>query len=152
MTDLKVGETAKTLNTTTTTVRNWVNAFGEFLSPSAQLQRRKRFTPQDITILKEIQSLSNDGFTYAEIPDRLNDVPLQEVLDFEEIPPEEIPDQQPPPQDNALAIPEVFEFITQALDNAAAQHEREILAKDETIQLLRDELNRQRQPWWKRLF
>ena len=67
----------------------------------------------------------------------------------------DIPEEQPPPQqptDNALATIEVFEFINQALNNQAEQHRREISAKNETIALLREELARARQPWYKRLF
>ena len=111
----------------------------------------KRFTPSDVATLQEIQSLSNDGFTYDEIPDQLTAAEIHEVIDFEEF--EEIPEQQPQqPQDNAIAPIEFFEHITHMLETQATQHQREIAAKDETIALLREELERARLPWWKRLF
>ena len=151
--DLKIGETAREIEVTSATIRNWVKEFGEFLSPSATSQRRKRFTPSDIDTLKNIKKLRNDGFTYSEIHDEIFTVTTGEVLGVEEMITEETHKEQlQQPQDNAIAIPEVFEFINQALNNQTLQHEREIKAKDETIQLLREELKRARLPWWKKLF
>ncbi len=151
--DLKIGETARAVDVTSVTIRNWVEEFGEFLSPSAKQQRRKRFTPQDVDILLKIKSLRNDGFTYSEIPDQLNVVDDGEIFDYEEIQPEEQPPQpEQTNQQNALATIEVFDFITQSLNAQTEQHQREINAKDETIAILQDELERARLPWWKRLF
>lgn len=150
MNDIKIGETARMLDVTSATVRNWLKEFGKYLSPTANNHRRKRFTPSDIATLKKIKALLDEGLTYAEVPDNLDVAEYADVLE-----PEAFKDWTPQaeqPQVNAIATIEVFEFITQSLNAQAEQHQREIAAKDETIKLLREELERARLPWWKKLF
>jgi DNA-binding transcriptional MerR regulator len=133
------------LDVSTATIRNRLKQFGSYLSAAARKKTGKRFTASDLATLRTIQGYIDDGLTIDEIPDLLTFTPeivngQDDTFTFE---------QQQPTNETAITAPQAQDFIQQALDNAAAQHQREIIAKDETIQILRDELNLARRRWWK---
>ena len=145
---MRIGDTAKMLGVTTATIRNWLSIGDEYFSESASRTTGKRFTPSDIQQLQTIKSLLADGLTYEDIPTRLSPAPqVVEILD----------DHQEPPTTNqdatsALQTLELMQYINDMLDQQRETYNQTINAKDETIQVLKDEIERLRRPWWKRLF
>jgi DNA-binding transcriptional MerR regulator len=67
----KIGDVANFLDVSGQTVKNWVSAFPDYFSESAQRNFSKRFTPQDLERLIEIQTLRNQGRQLDEINDLL---------------------------------------------------------------------------------
>jgi len=152
-TKMRIGDTAAMLGVHPATVRNWLKLGDEFFSSNATKTTGKRFTPQDIEQLKRIQSLLDEGFRYEDIPARL---PVPEVFEVIEDTPPEAPG---PSQTNANAMQptEYLERFQAILEQQHETHQEAIRAKDETIQVLKDEnerlradLERARRPWWKR--
>jgi len=146
---MRTGQAAKTIGATPNTVRNYLKRYPELFSTSAISQTDKNFTPRDLSTLREIKRLLDSGLRHADIDADMISIP--EVLAPEDMEYDNQPFDTVAPT-SAITLPQVTDFVQQALDNAALQHQREIDAKDETIALLRDELERARLPWWKRLF
>ncbi len=67
----KIGDVANFLDVSGQTVKNWVGAFPDHFSESAQRNFSKRFTPQDLEMLIEIQTLRNQGRQIEEINELL---------------------------------------------------------------------------------
>lgn len=146
MDKLGIGDTAKEIGVSRHTIRNWLEVFSEYLSPSATRTTGKRFADQDINTLKQIRAFRDDGYLLDDIKDLLNSQP--EIIEPEEEPeePEELEQEQE--QFNIAPL----EFFTNVIEQMQSQHEREISAKDETIKMLQDELRRERLPFWKKWF
>ena len=148
MRNAKIGDVATDLDVSLQTVRNWLKLGDEYFSESATRPTGKRFTPSDIQQLQTIKSLLADGLTYEDIPTRLSPAPqVVEILD----------DHQEPPTTNqdatsALQTLELMQYINDMLEQQQKTYNQTINAKDETIQVLKDEIERLRRPWWKRLF
>ena len=147
----KIGDVASSLGVSLQTIRNWLKVGGEFFSQNATKTTGKRFTPADIQQMQRIKSLLAEGLTFEDIPARLPAAP-QVVDDI----PKEQPDQQEP--SNALQPTEYLDQLMAILEQQRETYQETIGAKDETIQVLRsenerlrDELERSRLPWWKRL-
>lgn len=151
------GELSKTLGITTATIRNYVSKFGQFLSPDATRKTRKRFSPEDVQILMAAKSLLNDGLTYDQVVNQLENQPLEgEVID--DLPPETQPEDIPAADEIPSAIQSI-EFFSQVIDQLTEQHKSVISAKDETITGLKKDKDRLqmeiswlRLPWYKKLF
>ena len=144
------GEVSKTLDVTGATLRNYVKQFKPFLSENATKKTRKRFSPEDIQILKTAKSFLDAGLTYEQVSERLETLPaLGEVIDEPE--PETIFEDIPPAEEPTTAIQtrEFYEqFFLPALD-----------AKNETIQELKSDkerlqrqLNYERLPFFRKWF
>ena len=142
----KIGDVAHGLEVSLQTVRNWLKMGDEYFSQNATKTTGKRFTPADIQQLQRIKSLLGEGLTFEDIPARLPAFP--QVVDH----------QDPPEQTAAIQPTEYLDQLMAILDQQAQTYQVTISAKDETIQVLRsenerlrDELERSRLPWWKRL-
>ena len=153
------GEVSQTLNVTGATLRNYVKAFGAFLSPEATAKTRKRYSDEDVSTLIYAKSFLDDGFTYDQVITRLDERPMTgEVLQGEgwearpiEPEPEE-PTPEEPEQDRQLATLEYIKIIVD-------QTQETVKAKDQTIdqltedkKQLQQELSWLRLPWYQRLF
>ena len=150
----KIGDVAANLGVSLQTVRNWLKIGDEFFSENATRSTGKRFTPGDIQQLQRIQSLIADGLIYEDIPAKLKPSP-QVVEVIEEAP------QEPPgtPRNGANSIQtlDLMESIERLLEHQRETYQETISAKDETIEVLKDENERLRRerdrarlPWWKR--
>ena len=154
MPDLTIGQVADLLGVTRQTIHNWLKNIGyEFFSENATRVSGKRFPPDDIEQLRTIKGLLEMGKRYEQIPDLINTPQVFDVVD--DIPKEQ-PDQQEP--SNAIQLAEYFDQLLKMLEQQQQNHQVSISAKDETIQILKSEnerlrqdLERARQPWWKRL-
>ena len=145
MRNTKIGDVATDLDVSLQTVRNWLKLGDEYFSESATRQTGKRFAPSDIQQLQTIKSLLADGLTYEDIPTRLSPAPqVVEILD----------DHQEPPTTNqdATSALQLIELTQYVIDQQKETFQVTLDAKDETIQVLKDEIERLRRPWWKRLF
>jgi len=155
--DLRISETADQVGVTPATIRNYVNTFGEYLSPSATQDTRKRFTPRDVATLKEIRRLVKSGFPYYDIPDQL---PARGVV-VEETATVEGPQLEPEPPDHET--PSAMEKFN-PLAEFYKMHRETIETKDELIAELRkdkermenrienleNQIKESRRPWWRR--
>ena len=148
--DLRITEVAKQLGVTPNTIRTYLKHFSIFLSPSALRKTQKRFTQRDIHILGLVYNHLREGLTYDQVPPLLPSP--AEVVDIPEEP------QEPPGQTTALQPTEYLDQLMAILEQQRETYQETIGAKDETIQVLRsenerlrDELERSRLPWWKRL-
>ena len=146
------GEVSQTLNVTGATLRNYVKAFGVFLSPEATAKTRKRYSDEDVSTLIYAKSFLDDGLTYDQVITRLDDRPMTgEILQGEgwearpvEPEPEE-PAPEEPEQDRQLAPIEFIKLIVDAKDQTIDQ------LQEDKKQLQR-ELSWLRLPWYQRLF
>src|SRR4051812_37278140 len=79
-------QAATKLNVTATTVRNWSERFGAFLSASARpgTQPERRFTEKDLTILEYVKQLKAEGFREEAIRERLAETTFQDTEVIEE--------------------------------------------------------------------
>ena len=141
---MTIGEIARILDTTTATIRNRIKKFGPYLSPSARKRTGKRFTRQDLETLRTIQGYIEGGLSLDEIPEHLTLTP-EIVHGQDEIPTFE--DWQPT-NESAISLPQVMDFVQQALDNQADQHQREIDALNRLIEKLETDLETARKPFW----
>ena len=66
---MKTGELEKLFGVSGTTIRNWVNEFEAFLSPSDT--RIRQYTEADILVLATVAKFSQAGFTYPQIRERI---------------------------------------------------------------------------------
>lgn len=89
MTDTYATKQAATkLNVTATTVRNWSENYGAFLSETARpgYQPERRFTEKDLTVLEYIKQLKTEGRRDAEVKQRLSETKFQDVEIIEPAP------------------------------------------------------------------
>lgn len=146
------GETAKTLQVSGMTLRNYVKHFSPLLSETATRNTGRQFTEKDIGILKRANSLLSEGLTYGQVLEKLEgEKTLEgEVLtdeDWNEAPAEET-------ETPGMSL-QVIEFLEMFIE----QTQGTIEAKDELISELRNdkerlegELKWLRLPWYRRLF
>lgn len=143
----KPGEIAKMLGITTATVRNYVKEFREFLSPAATAETNRRFTPEDIKVLRVASELLREGFNYPEVRERLNErLPMEGEI-FEGEPEPETP---PPPETPQSILP--LEFFSQFVEQLNAQHQAHLETLKEENERLRAELNYARLPFFVKWF
>jgi len=142
------GEIRKILDVTDATVRNYCNRFGEFLSPDATRKTRKRFSPADVQILQLAKSYLDDGYTYDQVINLLENQSLDDILDIEIPSPQVEKPSSPDDETNAILPAEFYK-----------QFEIAIAAKDQTIEILltenerlRAELAKKDRGFWDRLF
>jgi len=145
------GETAKTLQVSGMTLRNYVKEFAPVLSETATRKNGRQFSAGDVQTLKKANSLLSQGMTYKQVLEQLeSEKPLEgEVLeeDWEEAPSAE--DERP-----GTAIGTI-EFLTMFME----QTQETLDAKEELISELRNdkerlekELKWERLPWYRKLF
>lgn len=81
-------QAATKLNVTATTVRNWSEHYGAFLSETARpgYQPERRFTERDLTVLEYIKQLKTEGRRDAEVKQRLSETKFQDVEIIEPAP------------------------------------------------------------------
>jgi len=157
MTNLRISEAADKIGITPSTVRNYVNQFGNLLSESATRPTRKRFNPTDMKVLTEINELLRSGLTYAETADRMPAKP--EIVDDTTVDQEEIPPRHPGAvdYDQQLVPMEFIEQIQQLLQQQHDTYKETINAKNELIDELKkdkakmeEEISKMRRQWWRR--
>jgi len=144
---MKIGETARIIDVSTATIRNYVKAFEPYFSETAKRKHGKNFTNQDIQTLRTIRQHLDNGLTYEETAEYLTFTP--EIIHGQEDP--TFFESAAVANENAITLPQVADFVQQAIDNAAAQHQREIDALNRLIEKLETDLENARKPWWKRL-
>jgi len=155
----RIGEVAERLEVSSQTIRNWLNLGEELYSEAAQRQYGKRFSPSDIEQLERVQSFLYEGYRLDQIKNMLPAAP-QVVEIFEDQPP---PSQQDSSQSRELQTPAIMEQFLQLINQQAEEHQRELerleRSTNRTIEVLesenqrlREELERARLPWWRRLF
>ncbi len=137
---MKIGQAAKILSVSTTTIRNYLKFGNQFFSESATRQKGKNITSWDLNQLEEIQRLLGEGVKFDQIPEHL--APIPDTIELEEpgfISPE-------PTQDNSA-------LITQTLiDQIHQVYQLTLDTKDAQIADLKAELERERRPWFRKLF
>ena len=144
------GEVSQTLNVTGATLRNYVKAFGAFLSPEATAKTRKRYSDEDVSTLIYAKSFLDDGLTYDQVITRLDERPMTgEVLQgegWEARPIEPEPEEPTPEEPNRqLATLEYIKIIVDAKDQTIDQ------LQDDKKQLQKENAYL-RLPWYQRLF
>jgi DNA-binding transcriptional MerR regulator len=145
------GEVSQTLNVTGATLRNYVKAFGAFLSPEATAKTRKRYSDEDVSTLIYAKSFLDDGLTYDQVITRLDERPMTgEVLQGEgwEAHPVEPEPEEPTPEeepDRQLVAQEIIKMLVDAKDETIDQ------LKDDKKQLQK-EIAYLRLPWYQKPF
>ena len=87
---LTAGQVCELLEISKSTLRNWRDAWLEHLSDSAKKKRGRRYTPEDIEILKRGKLLLSRGFTMRTANDNMlvqddrQEVTLQRLDEFAE--------------------------------------------------------------------
>lgn len=137
------GTVAQVLAISPATLRQWSNEFSDFLSESARQtltegpgHAQRRYTADDIAILRRAKSLLASGLTYAETRERLAQPPAPAAAsaDASEPPaPEEPPASEVEPQSLAIT-PEVRALIVTL--------RRESEARAEHVETLKDQLSK----------
>lgn len=130
------GQVSEMLEIPTSTLRRYSSAWSEFLSASARRSgRKRRYTSEDIVILRRVRELTGQHKAPEEI------AALLQVVE---------PDN---PQESALsmvpAIAGEFESIRSFIAQLQSDHDNELSELRERVKRLEDELNT---PWYKRLF
>jgi len=142
------GDAADIIGVTTPTLRNYSIQFADYLSEGTQSRTLKRYTDDDILILHYAKSQLDDGFTYEQVRDQLQDRPLiGEVLE-DDWQPEPEPEPDPDLGSEPDRQLQTLEYIKIIVDSTTAT----IQAKDDQIEYLKAEIERLRKPWYKRLF
>lgn len=137
-------QAATKLNVTATTVRNWSEHYGAFLSETARpgYQPERRFTEKDLTVLEYIKQLKTEGRRDAEVKQRLSETEFQDVEIIEPSP--IMPNVAQLSVDARPAVQESpsndFAALV-ALNNLRS----EITAKFEALEQTKEETNRNRQ-------
>lgn len=150
-----IGETARFFNVTTVTIRNWVSLLGEtYLSPSATRKTGKRFSNSDVTTLKKLRTLLEEGSTYDQVLDLLPTTP--EIVEETTEEPALQSAEQPGSAIQTLDILEKFQALmklqqqqNQETINAMGSHIETL--KEENLRL-QTEIERLKTPWFKKLF
>lgn len=133
----KPGEVSKVLGVTGVTVRHYVKEFRQFLSAGATSDTNRKFTPEDVQVLKVARSLLSEGFTYEEVRHQLEErLPLEGEVWTGDVEPEQEPAFQEPSAIQPL------EFFTAFVDALKEEHQSTIQAKDEHLETLRLENER----------
>jgi len=72
---MKTGDLEKRFGVSGTTIRRWIEAFGDFLTDDAKKveMRQRRFTEEDYIVLATINSFSKTGFPFAHIKEKLSE-------------------------------------------------------------------------------
>lgn len=131
-TTMKSGEVAKELGVTTVTVRSYANRFNQFLSPGASETSRK-FTPEDVKVLKLGNSLLRSGYTFKETIERIKEqLPVAGDI-LEDVEPHQEPPEPPPGEPRSI---QPMEFFSQFLERLTEEHQLTLQAKDTTIETL----------------
>lgn len=138
---MKIGEAAEELNVTGQTVRNYLRLAPNQFSSEAVRKSNKQFSPQDIAVLRNIQSLVGEGVKYKDVGDQLP--PIPEIIEPE-------PDQ--PQEQYALQPIEFFEHFRIMLEQMQHEHGITITAKDQTIATLQTENAWLKRPFWQKWF
>ena len=149
---LTPGEISETLNVSDTSVRNYVKHFQKFLSADATRRTRKRFSPEDVEVLKTAKRLLDEGFTYEQVTERLDSQPVTgEVIDDFQTE----PDTEPEPEtieDEPISAIQSMEFFSQVIEQLTEEHKTALQAKNEHIDELKADKDRlQRQLNYERL-
>ena len=73
-------DVAKLLEVTAPTIRSYTRKFGQHLSPEATppAGHQRRFTADDVAVLRAAKSLLAEGLTYSQADERLGAVDLEE--------------------------------------------------------------------------
>ena len=127
----KPSEVSQFLNMPGSTLRRYARLFKDYLSPTAQLRRRK-YTPQDIEIFEKVRNLSAEGVPIDDISGHLDNMPI---------------DHEPIAENQQTAIMPVNPEVIKQFGNMDDKLDR-LLAE---IAQLRGDLEEARKPWWKRL-
>lgn len=149
---LTPGQVSELLDIPASTLRRYVADFGGFLSLSARRSRRREYTPADVATIGEIRTLAAQGLTVDEIRDR-----LEQTIDVSAAESER--------DTSALALPGLvagFEALRDRLQAIADEQEQtrervsatnaDVEALQDRLEQLERELERERLPWYKRLF
>lgn len=139
-TEYTPGEVSKMLDIPPSSLRRYVEKFGEQMSPSARRRRGRMFSDRDLALIAKIRDLTGQGVALEKIAPQLADV-------VDQTPPEELPPQ------TALAI---FQRISENMTDIAGQVKdqrqelEELRARmDALAAALESERNT---PWYKRIF
>ena len=125
-------QAADRLQISPNTLRNWSDAYGDYLSEAARpgTQPERRFTDQDITILEYIKQLRAEGMEKDQIRQRLGETQFADVEVLEaptitlQAPIDDLvaPSTQPP---DTLQVPQlpavVLEAVLRRLEAAEAE-------------------------------
>lgn len=155
---MKIGQAAKILSVSTTTIRNYLKFGNQYFSESATRQKGKNISSWDLNQLEEIQRLLGEGVKFDQVPQHL--APIPDTIELEE--PEFI-SPEPTQESSALItrnlidqIHQVYKLTLDAKDAQitanAAQLAEQKTASDARIAELKAELERERRPWFKKLF
>ncbi len=129
--DLKLTPVAQELQVSIQTVKNWVKAFPAHFSDTAQRKTNKRYTPADMETLERINQFRQvDGLSIEEIKEILPVIPQ----DFE------------PEQTGEVQTQEVSQLMANMWATFEHQHNESMQAKNETIEVLREE-NKRLKKW-----
>ncbi len=66
-----LNDTASELTVSANTLKRWSKDFEPFLSPSAASNGARRFTPEDVTVLRRIKDQLSDGLSTDEVVEML---------------------------------------------------------------------------------
>jgi DNA-binding transcriptional MerR regulator len=144
---MKIGQAAKILSVSTTTIRNYLKFGNQYFSESATRQKGKNISSWDLNQLEEIQHLLGEGVKFDQIPEHL--APIPDTIQLDEpvfISPE-------PAQDNsALITPSLIEQIHQVYQLTLDAKDAQLAELKADKDRLQTELDRRNTPWWKKLF
>ena len=93
---LSSGQVSDLLNVSPATLRNWTKWFGASLSESATRGRGRKYSPVDVAVLKEAQTLLQTGMRWKQVAARLQVVEEQ---------------QEEPITDLALLMPKEYQRL-----------------------------------------
>jgi len=144
---MKIGQAAKILSVSTTTIRNYLKFGDQYFSESATRQKGKNISSWDLNQLEEIQRLLGGGVKFDQIPGHV--APIPETIQLEE--PEFI-SPEPAQENSALITPNLIEQIHQVYQLTLEAKDAQITDKDARIAELKAELERERRPWFRKLF
>jgi len=163
---MRTGEAAKYLQVSTSTVRNWLKVFRDYMPSGAELiseGQRYVIGEGDLRVLRYVKSRKDAGLTYEHIEGEL----AQGLHTIEEIPPPEEDLRGTQPQETrALALPDLMAFarayaepLRERLDEVEAerthylaelrQSEQDVARLEERLRLL---VASKPLPWWRRVF
>lgn len=130
-------QTAQMLNIATSTLRKYSRLFSTFLSQPANRPQRK-YQESDIATLQRVVQLRSDGVSLEDIPAQLATVQPEEVK----------------PENSLALIPAIateFQSLHDQISQLQTDQESREKRLQDQIDQLKDELQAQKIPWWKKL-
>jgi len=144
---MKIGQAAKILSVSTTTIRNYLKFGNQYFSESATRKKGKNISSWDLNQLEDIQRLLGEGVKFDQIPEHL--APIPDTIELEE--PEFIT-SEPAQDSSALITQNLIDQIHQVYQLTLDAKDAQLAELKADKDRLQAELDRRNTPFWQKLF